>query len=136
MLNRKNAPEFHAIEEIHIPQAQTQKLSNGINVHYINSGSQELVKIEFLFKAGMYFQEQPLVASSTNNMIEMGSSKYTANEISEKIDYYGGFLELETGQDFASITLYTLNKYLHETIGIIEDILKTPTFPNAFVFCC
>ncbi|MFO0355501.1 MAG: M16 family metallopeptidase [Sphingobacteriaceae bacterium] len=130
MLNRKNAPEFHAIEEIHIPQAQTQKLSNGINVHYINSGSQELVKIEFLFKAGMYFQEQPLVASSTNNMIEMGSSKYTANEISEKIDYYGGFLELETGQDFASITLYTLNKYLHETIGIIEDILKTPTFPK------
>jgi zinc protease len=130
MLDRATAPAFHAIEEIHIPHAKSDTLSNGIKVYHVNSGSQELVKIEFIFKAGMYYQPQVLVASSTNNLIETGSSKYTADQISEKIDYYGGFLELETGQDFASITLYTLNKYVNETIGIVEDILKTPTFPK------
>lgn len=130
MLDRATAPAFHAIEEIHIPHVKSDTLSNGIKVYHVNSGSQELVKIEFIFKAGMYYQPQVLVASSTNNLIETGSSKYTADQISEKIDYYGGFLELETGQDFASITLYTLNKYVNETIGIVEDILKTPTFPK------
>lgn len=130
MLDRTIAPAFHSIEKIHIPHAVSHKLNNGINVHYVDSGSQELIKIEFVFKAGMYYQPAALIASATNNLIETGSAKYTANQISEKIDYYGGFLELETGQDFSSVTLYTLNKYFNETIAIVEDVLKTPTFPK------
>ncbi len=130
MINRSIAPAFHAIEEIHIPKAIAHKLSNGIPVYSIDAGSQELVKIEFLFKAGMYYQSQPLLASSANNLMETGSSKYNADQISERIDFYGGFLELETGQDFASVTLYTLNKYLKETITVVEDVLKTATFPK------
>lgn len=130
MLDRTVAPAFRAIEHIHIPEAESHQLSNGIPLHIINSGSQELVKIEFIFKAGMYFQSQPLLASSTNNLIETGSKNYTANQISERIDYYGGFLELETGHDLASVTLYTLNKYFNETIGVLQDILLHPTFPK------
>ncbi|MBK7817174.1 MAG: insulinase family protein [Sphingobacteriaceae bacterium] len=130
MLNRSIAPAFHAIEHIDIPQPEITQLSNGIKVYTINSGSQELVKLEFMFKAGMYYQAHPLIASCTNNLIETGSSKYTANQVSERIDYFGGFLELETGQDFASITLYTLNKYFNETIEVVKDILHSPTFPK------
>jgi zinc protease len=130
MINRNTAPAFHAITEIHIPEAKSYQLPNGIPVYYVSSGSQELVKIEFIFKAGMYYQDRPLLASSSNNLIETGSSKYNANEISERIDFYGGFLELETGQDFASVTLYTLNKYLKETLCVVEDILKSATFPK------
>jgi zinc protease len=130
MIDRTVPPAFKAIEHIHIPEAETQHLSNGIPLYLINSGSQELVKVEFIFNAGMYYQSQPLLASSTNNLIETGSKNYTANQISERIDYYGGFLELETGQDLAAITLYTLNKYFNETIGILQDILLYPTFPK------
>jgi zinc protease len=130
MIDRTVAPAFKAIEHIHIPQAEAHQLSNGIPLYIINSGSQELVKIEFVFKAGMYYQSRPLVASSTNNLIETGSKNYTANQISERIDYYGGFLELETGHDLASITLYTLNKYFNETIAVLQDILLYPTFPK------
>src|ERR1041385_6645092 len=101
MLDRTVAPAFRAIEHIHIPQAEPNRLSNGIPLYIINSGSQELVKIEFIFDAGMYYQSQPLLASSTNNLIETGSKNYTANQVSERIDYYGGFLEFETGQDLA-----------------------------------
>lgn len=130
MIDRTKAPAFHTIEHIDIPQAEVHALSNGIPLYMINSGSQELVKIEFIFRAGMYYQSKPLIASCTNNLIETGSKNYSANQISERIDYYGGFLELETGQDLASVTLYTLNKYFNETISIIQDILQTPTFPK------
>jgi zinc protease len=130
MLDRTAAPAFHTIEHIEIPQAVPHTLSNGIPLYMINSGSQELVKIEFIFRAGMFYQEKPLIASSTNNLIETGSKNYTANQISERIDYYGGFLELETGHDLASVTLYTLNKYFNETISVIQDILHSPTFPK------
>jgi zinc protease len=130
MINRSIAPAFKAITEIQIPEAETHQFPNGIPVYYINSGSQELVKIEFIFKAGMYFQNKALIASSANNLIESGSSHYNAQQISERIDFYGGFLELETGQDYASVTLYTLNKYANETLAVVNDILKTATFPK------
>ena len=72
-LNRKQAPDFKTIDKIHIQHAVENTLDNGIKVYTIDSGSQELTKIEFLFKAGMYYQSQPLLASAANNLLETGT---------------------------------------------------------------
>lgn len=130
MINRTIAPPYHPINHVDFIHADKKQLSNGIEVYTVNAGSQELVRFELIFKAGMYYQPKVLIASSANNLIETGSKNYTADEVSERIDYYGGFLELTTGQDYASITLYTLNKYINETFKVIEDIVKYPTFPQ------
>ena len=53
MLNRKQAPEFKTIDSIAIQHAQSFKLDNGIHVYTIDAGSQDLTRIEFIFKAGM-----------------------------------------------------------------------------------
>ena len=130
MLNRQNAPAFKTINRIDIIQATRQKLNNGIEFYSINAGSQEITKIEFVFKAGMYYQSAPLIASNTNTLIESGTKSFTANQISDGIDFFGSFLELEVGQDFATATLYSLNKYLNESLKFMEEILKYPTFPE------
>ena len=130
MINRTNAPDFKTIEKIDIIHAESMKLDNGIPVFTINAGSQELSKVEFIFKAGMYFQERTLLSSATNTLLECGTSKYSALQISENIDFFGSFLELGVGQDFASVTLYSLNKYLSESLGYVEEILKDAVFPQ------
>lgn len=130
MINRTNAPDFKTIEKIDIIHAESKKLDNGIPVFTINAGSQELSKVEFIFKAGMYFQERTLLSSATNTLLECGTSKYSALQISENIDFFGSFLELGVGQDFASVTLYSLNKYLSESLGYVEEILKDAVFPQ------
>lgn len=129
-LDRKKAPEFHQLTDIAIQRAVTGKLDNGIDVYSINAGTQELIKIEFLFKAGMIYQSMPLLASAANNLIETGTSKYSAKEISDKIDYYGAFLELQTGQDFSYITLYSLNKFLEPCVEVLESIIKDASYPK------
>lgn len=129
-LNRKQAPSFKTIDKIPVQQAESHTLQNGIKVYTINSGSQELTKIEFLFKAGMYFQPKPLIASATNNLMETGTIKYTANQISDGIDFYGSFFECAVDQDYASFSLFSLNKYIDESLLFVEDILKNPTFPK------
>ena len=101
-LNRKQAPDFKTIDKIHIQHAVENTLDNGIKVYAIDSGSQELTKIEFLFKAGMYYQSQPLLASAANNLLETGTKNYTANELSDNIDFFGSFFECSVEQDFAS----------------------------------
>jgi len=130
MLNRAQAPSFKTIDTINIIKANHTKFSNGIDFYSLSAGSQEIVKIEFIFKAGMYHQTASLIASSTNNLLEVGSKSYSANQISDGIDFYGSFLELHVEQDFAIVSLFSLNKYLNESLKFIEELIKYPTFPD------
>lgn len=130
MLDRVTPPNFNTIDKIDIVQASKTQLENGIPVYSIDSGSQELVKIEFIFKAGMYFQDFPLLASSTSNMMENGTTNYDSEQLSEHLDFYGSYFQTEVGQDFASISFYSLNKHLKDSIYFVEDILKNANFPQ------
>lgn len=130
MLNRIEAPEFKTINKIDVIQTEHQKLKNGIDVFSLSAGSQEIVKIEFVFKAGMYHQPKTLIASTTNTMLESGTKSYTADELSDGIDFFGSFLELQVDQDIATVTLFSLNKYLTESLKFIEELIKYPVFPE------
>ncbi len=129
-LNRKLPPDFKAIDKIDIQHAESFTLDNGIKVYTIDSGSQELTKIEFIFKAGMYYQDQPLVASASNNLLETGTKSYTANQLSDEIDFFGSFFECAVDQDYSALALFSLNKYLDKSLHYVEEIIKYPTFPK------
>jgi predicted Zn-dependent peptidase len=130
ILNRKQAPAFKTIDRVKVIPAKTQSLDNGIQLFSVSAGSQEICKIEFLFRAGMYYQPSTLIASSSNALLECGTRSFSANELSDGIDFYGSYLELAVEQDFASVTLFTLNKYIKESLVFFEDMLKYPTFPE------
>ncbi|MGZ3919257.1 MAG: M16 family metallopeptidase, partial [Bacteroidia bacterium] len=128
MINRAQAPEFKTIDKVDVIKATPSKLQNGVDLYTIDAGSQEIIKLEFIFKAGMYHQPAALVASATNSLLETGTKSYTANEISDGIDYFGSFIELGVGQDYACITLFSLNKYLNESLKFVEEVIKYPVF--------
>lgn len=130
MLNRTIAPDYKTIDAIEVIRTKHAKLNNGIDLYSLSAGSQEIVKIEFIFKAGMVHQSATLVASTTNVMLESGTKSFTADQISDGIDFFGSFLELQVEQDFASITLFSLNKYLDKSLAYIEEIIKYPVFPE------
>jgi zinc protease len=130
MLNRSIAPAFKTIDKVDVIKAQHEKLNNGIDFFSLSAGSQEIVKVEFVFRAGMYYQSATLEASTTNTMLESGTRSYTANQLSDGIDFYGSFLELQVEQDFAIVSLFSLNKYLEESLKFIEEMIKYPIFPE------
>ena len=125
-INRKEAPAFKQVNNIEFLAVTKTHLDNGIEVNYINGGSQEIIKIDFIFKAGNLFQNKVLVASSTNGLLKEGTENYSAQEISEGIDNYGAFLEVENTYDTASLTLYTLNKHLNSVLPIVKEVILCP----------
>lgn len=129
-LDRKTAPPFKTIDKIEMIHATEKQLRNKIPVYSINAGSQELIRIEFLFSAGMYQQEIPLQAATVNTMLEEGTSRMNAQQIADAVDYYGAFLETGVSQDNASVVLYTLNKHLKATLPVIEQVIKDSIFPQ------
>lgn len=130
MLDRSKAPEFQTIDHVEIQEAKSFTLDNGIPVYVLDAGSQELTRIEFVFKAGNFYQDGPLIAHSVNTLIDSGTPKYTANQLSDGIDFYGSFFEASCGYDYASLALFSLNKYLENTLVFIEDVFKNAIYPQ------
>lgn len=129
-LNRKKVPEYTLIDKIEIIKASEQRLNNNIPVYCVNGGTQDIVRVEFLFEAGMFQQIMHLQAATVNAMLEEGTSKLTAAQIADNIDYYGAFLETNISQDSASVVLYTLNKHLSSVLPIVEQLIKDSVFPQ------
>jgi len=127
---RSISPEIKSIEHIRFRKADLHTLSNGIPVHTLSVGNEEVVRIDCMFRAGIYYQGHSLVASFTNQMLKEGTLNRNAAEIAEKLDFYGSWLHLSCTHHYAYVTLYSLNKYLPQTILLLEDMLLNSIFPE------
>ncbi len=127
-LNRNQAPQTKIIKTIVLPKIEKSKLSNGIPLFSINTGTQDVIKIQFVFQAGIWFQNQSLEAYFTSQMLDEGSRNYSAAQIAEKLDDYGAFVNKVTNRDYATIEVYSLNKHLKTVLEVIADFIKSPLF--------
>ena len=130
MINRNNAPEFKEVTSVHLQKATDHKLSNGMPVYLLNAGTQEVMKIEFIFNAGMRNRALPFVATAVNDMLDEGTKTRKAVDLAEELDFYGAFVESEVTHDHAIFTLWTLNKYLDEALVIVKDVLLNAACPE------
>lgn len=129
MLNRTQAPGFNQVEHINLIKPGHLKFSNNCNLFYFNSGDQELVRIEWVFGNLRFNKQQPLLNMAVNDMLTEGTEELSATMIADRIDYYGAFLQTDYGYDNCTVTLYSLNKHLAQTLPIVFDILNNSIFP-------
>lgn len=130
MLNRTIQPTVNSIDHIDRIQAEKRLLRNGIPVYFVNAGSQDVVKIDFIFEAGTWFQTANLISSTCNSMLEEGSANFTAAAIAERFDFYGAYLQLVADQNYGFVNVITLGKYLAQILEVTEDLIKRPVFPE------
>src|ERR1700712_1762683 len=129
-VDRKEAPEFKAIDNITLIHPEHTALSNGCNIYCFNSGDQELVRIEWVFGNQRFNPAKPLLNVAANTMLTDGTKTMTGAQIADTIDFYGAFLQAEYGYDNSEVTLYSLNKHLSNTLPVIKDILTNSIFPE------
>lgn len=128
--DRLTQPALVAVDHVEYREAEKINLPNGLPVYVMNLGSQEILRLEFIFSAGTSCHPNPLVPSMANGLLQEGTRKHTAAEIADGIDRYGAFLELDFDKDFASLTLYTLRRYFSETLNWVVELLTESTFPE------
>ena len=130
-IDRKAVPEFKPIGNIKIREAEKTWLDNGIPVYSINAGFQDIIKIELIFFNDGFDPIQPLAVSAANRMLGEGTSKHNAQQLAELIDHSGAYYETEESADYCSVVLFTLNKYLDNTLPVIREILTDAAFPES-----
>ncbi|MGB8491041.1 MAG: pitrilysin family protein [Bacteroidales bacterium] len=107
---------------------QEAKLDNGARVYLIEAGTEDIMRMEFVFRAGIVNDYIPLVASSANMMLTEGTANYTAEALNSKLDYYGIFLNLGCDRDTAGLTVYFLSRHFTKVLDLASEILFKPAF--------
>jgi len=130
MLDRTTAPKKNPTGRISIPQTQNFTLANGAQLIVIDAGTQEVSKIEIILHAGTRYQNQAISARAAISLLSEGTSTKNSQQIAELFDFYGSFPEHSFDRDFATLTLYSTNKYLDQSLGVLADMIYNPTYPE------
>jgi predicted Zn-dependent peptidase len=131
-LNRTIAPDIHdAIEfDFRLPAINTATLDNGLPLYWINAGVQDVVQIDWVFPAGLWYEPRPAVAHATAALLKNGTSKHTSEQLNEALEFYGAQLKVNAGNDFATVTLYSLSRHLPALLPVVLEALTDATFPE------
>lgn len=130
MLERSIPPRIRKPEAFAVREPVCVRMPNGIPVYMFNDDESDVVRIDLLFGGGRWHQEQPLQALFANRMLREGTRRFTSHCIAERLDYYGAWLELACAAEYTYLTLYSLGKYLPQTLEVLESVVKEPLFPQ------
>jgi zinc protease len=127
--NIKDATSFDYI----LPPCETHICANGLPIWFVNSGSQEVMNIEFVFEAGSWNQGKNSVAISTAALLRNGTSKLSSLAINNTIEYYGASLKTSAGADYAAVAISGLSKHIGALLPLLYEILTDAQFPESEV---
>lgn len=130
VLDRITPPKVRPIATFDIPFPEERVLRNGMPLRIIEAGTEEVVRLDVVVRGGRMSVLQPFVALLANRMLREGSLHYAPSAIAEKLDYYGASVELSVSLKHEYVTLYALNKYFPQSLAIVADFLRHPTFPE------
>jgi predicted Zn-dependent peptidase len=128
--DRTKMPPLGKNQVFHLNEPDTITLSNNIETSIIRAGTENITRIDMVFKAGSACQNKRLVASTTNNLLKEGTSQKSSSAIAGILDYYGAYLHTQINKDTASVTLYALSKHLNELLPLMAELISDSVFPE------
>lgn len=127
---RKIAPPVHSVEKIDFIEPEHRLLQGGTSFFTLYGGTQEVVKLDFSFKAGTWFEDSKLESLMAASMISEGTSAKSAREIADKIDFYGAQLNSVPYYDNNYVSLLSLKKHLPNLLPLLAEIIQDASFPE------
>ncbi len=128
MPDRTQAPHISKIEKIDFPQPVLYTLSNGTPLWVLDTGVQDIIKLDMFFNAGRPYETKKLVARATSKLLLEGTKKHSAHEIAEILDFHGTTLASPVDLDTSSLILYSLGKHFPKMLDLVCEVLTEPSF--------
>jgi zinc protease len=131
-INRKQPPVIKDAIEFSLTLKPYEKhvLNNGVEVYAIDAGAEDVLQVEWVFRAGNWFEDQNLVAASTNFLLKNGTSTKNAFQLNEHFEYYGSYVNRNCYNETATITLHCLAKHLEALLPVIKEMMVDSVFPE------
>lgn len=127
-IDRSVRPKSAAAPAINIKNSEVFKTANGITV--VLSENHKLPRVSF----NMVMGASPMIEGSKaglnqlmGSLILSGTTNRSKDVLDKEIDYMGANLSA----DGSSLYLSCLTKHLEKSLGIMQDVLMNPSFPES-----
>jgi zinc protease len=130
--DRTKLPEMGENPEIKFPDVERTTLSNGLNIVLAERHSIPAVSFRLMVDAG-YAADQsskPGTAKLTMDVMDEGTKKLNALEISEQLSLLGANLSTVSNLDYSIVSLNALKTNLDASLDLFVDIILNPSFPQ------
>ncbi len=131
--DRSKMPEPGQAPSVRFPGFQRFALANGLKVILAERRSVPMVRLNLILDAG-YATDQtgiPGTAELGLGMLDEGTDRRTALQISEELALLGASLGTGSDLDTSHVSLSTLKDKLDPALDIYADVILNPRFPEA-----
>jgi len=131
--DRTKLPEAGTPPDARFPAIARATLPNGLKIVLAERHSIPQVQLTLLVDAG-YAADQfaaPGTASLALDMLDEGTTRRTALQISDTLSQLGAELSTSSQLDVSRVALSTLKENLDPALDIFADVVLNPSFPQA-----
>ncbi|HYN86666.1 MAG TPA: pitrilysin family protein [Pyrinomonadaceae bacterium] len=115
-----------------LPAIERRTLSNGLEVLVVRHAELPVVNMNLVVKTGGAADpgDRAGLASMTASMIDEGTTRRSALDISNELAAIGASLNTNAGWDSSSASLLTLTRHVDRALDIFADVVINPSFPD------
>lgn len=131
-VDRSKVPAAGPAPPVKLPQLQRATLSSGLRVVVAERHDLPLIHLRLLVDGGFSADPpaKPGLASMTMAMLDEGTAKRSALEISEELDRLGMQLGTAASLDVCSVFASILKANFDPSLDLFADVVLHPTFPQ------
>lgn len=130
MIDRTTPPPTYPSGHISIPEQAIEILPNGVTLHMLDQGTQEVNRLAIYWQGGGSESQSPSLPGIMAELLREGSSTSSGARIAEKLDYNGAWLRSRAGEHFTKLELTSLNSRTEHVLPVLLEIISSPSFPN------
>ena len=132
-VDRNELPKPGPAPEVKFPEMQRATLTNGLKIILAERHSVPLVEFSLMLDAG-YAADQfaaPGTAKLAMDMLDEGTKRRTALQISDELESLGAHLSVSSDLDSSIVRLSTLTTTLDPSLNIYADVILNPSYPQS-----
>ena len=130
--DRSRLPATGTPPESRFPDLERATLSSGLKVVLARRPSIPQVRFDLLLDAGFAADQSgiPGTASLALAMMDEGTTRFNALQISDRLAQVGANLSTGSRLDVSSVSLEALKENLDSSLAIYADVILNPSFPK------
>lgn len=130
MPDRKKQPPFQKSISFQLKKPEVLHHPGKAPLFILHGGEQEIIRIEFVFAAGKWFETTPGLSDFSSALLTKGTSSLSGKEIASMLEELGYHVETGSSADFTHLAISGLRKNFKPALEIIKSCLKDPAFPE------
>ena len=127
-VNRAVPPAIKPIETFMLPSPRRETLPNGIPLFCFDNPNLDLIHILLQVRTGSLYQPAKHVCNFAYTLLRESHPQLSAEQTSEKLDYYGTNVAVNVGMECVQILISVPKNNIPDILPVLAGFLVTPVY--------